>query len=216
MSSNAIKTILSLLIIAGSGALAYYQVRGPGPQFEPAPHRAIGKALAEQAMALSSGGKLVVLARDTTLFHNPAAETELKAVAETLAERGKSISQTNLSKVDPLRLLRFPPGDYAEVLRKLNDNDVVISLLGPPEFNDAQLVRAGEKRPRIVALCTGTMPRQLNLRRLFEEQFLHSAIVSRGELTNGYPASVVTQQTFESMYAVITTNNLSDLAAYAK
>jgi hypothetical protein len=216
MSSNTIKTVLSLLIIAGCGALAYYAVRGPGPGFDAAPHQGIGKALAEQALALNAGGKIVVLARDTATFAHPATSAQLRALAETLAQKGKTIAHTNLSKLDPLRLLRFPPNDFAELLRKLNDEDVVISLLGPPELNDSQLLRIAEKRPKILALCTGTLPDQLDLKKLFEEQLLHGAIVSRSALTNGYAASAVTQQTFDGLYAVIGTNNLSELTAYAK
>ena len=102
------------------------------------------------------------------------------------------------------------------MLRKLNDNDIIISLLGPPDFNDAQLLRIGEKRPKIVALCTGTMPEQLSLKKLFDDQLLHAAIVSRSELTNGYPVAAAADNSFDALYAVIGTNNLSALKTYGK
>jgi hypothetical protein len=216
MNSNIAKTLLSLLVIAGCGALAFYLVQGTGPEFDPAPHRAIGQVLADQALALGAGGKIVLLARDVSMIPNPASSEEVKAVSEALRQKGHPVAQTNLSKVDPLRVLRYPSGDYAELLRKLTDNDIVISLLGPPEFTDAQVIRVGEKRPRIVALCTGTLPEQLNLKKLFDDQFLHAAIVSRGELTSGYPASATTDKSFEALYAVIGTNNLATLKTYAK
>jgi hypothetical protein len=216
MNANTAKTLVSLLVIAGSAAAAFYLVKGPGPAFDPAPHRAIGKALADQAIALDSGGKIVLLARDVSLIPNPASTEEIKAVAEALHQKGHPLTQTNLSKVDPLRVLRYPPGDYAEILRKLNDNDIVISLLGPPEFTDAQLLRIGEKRPKIVALCTGSMPDQLDMKKLFDDQLLHAAVVSRSQLTNGYPVAAATENSFDALYAVIGTNNLTALKTYAK
>jgi hypothetical protein len=216
MNANTAKTLLSLLVIAGCAGLALYLVRGPGPGFDPAPHRAIGKALADEALALGGDGRIVLIARDVSAIPNPASTEEIKAVAEALRQKGRPITQTNLTRVDPLRVLRYPPADYAELLRRLNDNDTIISLLGPPDFNDAQLLRIGEKRPKILALCTGTMPQQLNLKRLFDDQLLHAAIVSRSELTNGYPVAAAADTSFESLYAVIGTNNLSALKAYAK
>jgi hypothetical protein len=216
MNSNTAKTLLSLLVIAGCGALALYLIRGPGPEFDPAPHRAIGQALADQALAFGASGKIVLLARDVSMIPNPASTEEVKAVSEALRRKGHPLTQTNLSKVDPLRVLRYPPGDYAELLRKLTENDIVISLLGPPEFTDAQVMRVGDKRPRIVALCTGTMPEQLNLKKLFDDQFLHAAIVSRGELTSGYAVAATMDKSFEALYAVIGTNNLAALKTYAK
>ena len=66
MNANTAKTLLSLLVIAGCAGLALYLVRGPGPGFDPAPHRAIGKALADEALALGGDGRIVLIARDVT------------------------------------------------------------------------------------------------------------------------------------------------------
>jgi hypothetical protein len=216
MNANMVKTLLSLLVITGCAALAFYLVQGPGPQFDPALHRAIGKALAEQALALEASGKFVLLARDVSIIPNPASTEQVKAVSEMLSKKGHPLSQTNLSQVDPLRVLRYPPGDYVELLRKLTDNDVIISLLGPPDFTEAHFARLTEKRPKIVALCTGTMPEQINLRKLFEDQLLHAAIVSRSELTSGYTAAAASGNSFEALYAIVGSNNLATLKAYAK
>ncbi len=212
-----IKGLLALLVIAASGGGAYYLVRGPGPPFDPSLHQAIGRAMAEQAVSLAAeGGRIVILARDLRIVPNPSAETQLKSLTLALAERKHPAAVTNLAKADPLRPLRFPPGDFVELLRRSAENDVIVSLLGPPDFRDAQYARVPAKKPKVVALCTGSLPRQIDLKKLFEEQLLQVAIVSRSELVTRYPAAASTQRTFENLCAVITSNNVSELAVYAK
>jgi hypothetical protein len=214
---NKLKVLFAIVAIAGSGAVLYQALIGPGPRFDLAVHEGIGKTMAAEAGSLlGEGGRIVLIARDTSSLPNPPAAAEVKALASALKQMGHPISATNLFKVDPLRLLKPPAGDLAEVMRKMNEKDVLISLLGPPDLNQTQTARVGDRRPKIVALCSGTMPRQINLKRLFEDQFLHVAIVSRTEMAAVNITDAPSAAAFDKLYALVKPANVSELAAYAK
>jgi hypothetical protein len=214
---NKLKIVFAVLAIAGSGAVLYRALIGPGPRFDLAIHESIGKTIAAEAASLvGDSGRIVVVARDCATVPNPPATAQLKALAAALKQTGRAISATNLFKVDPLRLLKPPAGDLAELVRKMDEKDVLISLLGPPDFNETQLTRVGDKRPKIVALCSGTMPRQINLKKLFDDHFLHVAIVSRTEVASTNLTDAPGQPGFDTLYAIIKPANVSELTAYAR
>jgi hypothetical protein len=214
---NKIKIVFALLAIAGSGAVLYQALIGPGPRFDLAIHEAIGRTLAAEAVPLlGEGGRIFLVARDASSVPNPPAEAQLKALSAALKQTGHAISATNLFKLDPLRLLKLPAGDLAMFMKKMNEKDVLISLLGPPDFNQTQSAALGDKRPKIVALCPGTMPRQINLKKLFEDQALHVAIVSRRETASANPTDVASAPGFDTLYAIVKPANVSELTAYAK
>jgi hypothetical protein len=190
-------------------ALRSYQ---PTPKIEPRPHLGIGEALAERvAKSVGSGGHITLIAPDTHLSKFPGPAVQLKAFHGALRRANLSVAVTNIVKLDPGRVLRAPPGDFAEILRKQNDADVVVSLLGPPVLNPDQRVRAGDKRPKIVAVCAGDMPRQVNLKALFADNLLHAAIVSRPNPSPTLPESDNPADWFNHFFLWITPQNLADL-----
>jgi hypothetical protein len=214
--NNKIKIVFAILAIAASAAVLYQSLIGPGPRFDLAIHEAIGRTLATEAVPLlGEGGRIFLVARDSSL-PNPPAATQLKALAAALKQTGHPIFATNLFRVDPLRLLKPPAGDLAVLIKKMNEKDVLISLLGPPDLNPSQSPAPPEKRPKIVALCSGTMPRQINLKRLFDDQFLHVAIVSRSETASANPTDAPSAPGFDTLYAIVKPANVSELTAYAK
>ena len=170
----------------------------------------------EAATLVGEGGRIILITRSLSAEPNPPAAAQVKAMVATLEKMGLRISVTNTFRVDPLRLLKLPPGDVTEILRKMGEKDVLVSFLGPPELNEAQLARAGEKRPKIVALCSGTMPRQINLKKLFDQQLLHVAIVSRSETAAANLADAPSAPGFDTLYAIVKPANVSELTAYAK
>jgi hypothetical protein len=103
-----------------------------------------------------------------------------------------------------------PPGEFFDLLRQGRDNDVIVSFLGPPTLDADQLARLGPKRPRILAVCSGAMPVQVDLRGIFEQKLLALAVVSRPEAP-AKAAANGTQSAFEQLFRVITPSNLSEL-----
>ncbi|HUR46361.1 MAG TPA: hypothetical protein VMZ27_10845 [Candidatus Saccharimonadales bacterium] len=214
---NNLKILFAILLLLGSGAVLYNSLIGPGPRFDLAIHEAIGNAMATEAAALAGeGGRIILVTRNLASNPNPPAAAEVKALAATLQKLGRKVASTNSFRVDPLRLFKVPPGDIVEVLRKMEEKDVLISFLGPPDLDEKQLARAGEKHPKIVALCSGTMPRQINLKKLFEQQLVHVAIVSRSETGTANPAEGAGASSFDTLYSIIKPANVSELTAYAK
>ncbi len=179
MRVRQIKLALALVMALSAGMALFVQFYHPTPHIEPGPHRGIGEALAGRVLQLApSGARIALIAPDTSAGKFPGAAVQLPAFHEALARAGRSVTFTNVVKLDPNRIVRAPPGDFADILRKLNDADVVVSLLGPPLLSPEQKARVGEKRPRVIAVCTGDMPRQVPWKALFSEGLLHAAIVS--------------------------------------
>lgn len=209
-----VKATISLLVIVG--VLAFFAVRYIGfpPKVEARPHIGIGRTLAEHAAKLAGvGGRIVLIAPDVSVFRYPGAEVQLKAFREALRKANLSVGATNLIRLDPLRIgaVGAPAGDFAALLRRYGEADVIVSLLGPPNLPVEQRSKLASKRPRVVALCSGDMPKQINLQSLFEDNLLHAAIISRPLASAPSLATDSPQQWFDHFYQVVTKNNLSDL-----
>jgi hypothetical protein len=205
-----LKTIASLVVIVAS--LAFLFVRLP-PKIEEAPHVGIGQKLAEQAgKSLGSGGKIVLIAPDRSVFRYPGFEIQLKAFHAALRKARLTVSATNLIKLDPLYLVRVPSGDFANILRKQSDGDVVVSLLGPPILTAEQKSKLPPRHPRVVAVCSGDLPLYVNLKGLFDDDLLHAAIISRPSPSPA-PRTGSSEDSFNHFYHLITAANTSDLPA---
>ena len=211
MQARQIKTTLSLLAIAAAGAFLFFHYFEPAPRIEPLPHLAIGEALAEQAIkALGASGRITLIAPDIAAFEYPAYELQLKTFHQALERANFKVAATNWIKINPMVLRRVPPGDFADIIRRQADNDVIVSLLGPPFLTPEQKARVGEKRPRIIANCSGDMPVHFDLRPLFADDLLYAAIISRrvpGPATQADNLS----QTFKRLFQWVTAQNLGEL-----
>jgi hypothetical protein len=207
-----VKTAISLVVIVA--ALAYLAVRflGTTPKVDARPHLGLGRVLAEEAARLAGvGGRIILIAPDITLFRYPGPEIQLKAFHETLQKANLSVTSTNWVKLDPLRVMTAPPGDFASLLRRHGESDVLVSLMGPPNLSTEQRSKVPIKHARVIAVCSGDMPKQINLASLFEENLLHTAIVSRAAISATPPASDEPAKWFDYLYQAITAKNLSDL-----
>ena len=212
-----LKTIISLVVILASAALLFFRFAGLPPGSEAAPHVGIGEALAEQAgKALGSGGRIVLIAPDSSTFQYPGYEIQLKTLHSRLRKAHLSVASTNLIKLDPLYLARVSPGEFANILRKQSESDVVVSLLAPPVLTAEEKAKLPPKRPRVVALCSGDMPRTVNLKSFFDDELLFVAIVSRTGLTAARPATNDPQAWFNHFYQVITAANVGELPPPAR
>ena len=211
MHARKIKIVASILAIATAAGILCFRYLKPLPAVEPRPHLALGEALAAQAVkAIGPGGRITLIAPDVVAFKHPGAEVQLTAFHRTLREAKLSVAATNWIKLNPLYLRRVPPADFAELLRKQSDGDVVVSLIGPPLLTAEQKARLGEKRPRVVAVCSGDLPLHFNLKSLFADNLLYAAIINRRG-SGATPQSENLSQWFEHFFQWITAENQADL-----
>jgi hypothetical protein len=212
MQTDQAKSIAAIFTIAVAVAILFFSLREPRPSFDPRPEHALGQVLAEEtAKLLGSGGRLTVITRDPAAFNSPASALQLEGFYAELKKSKLTVAATNIVQQDPLRLVRVPPGAFVDVMRKLGENDVIVSFLGPPVLDGEQKARLGEKRPHVVAVCSGWLPRQVDLKELFADKLLHVAVVSRLQAASTPPASNNPREWFDQYYEVITPANLAEL-----
>jgi hypothetical protein len=212
MRTDQTKTVAALVTIAGAVALLYFSLREPLPSVDPRPERALGQVLAEEAAkVLGSGGRLTLITHASSTLDNPTAALQLEGFFQALKKSNLKLAATNIFQQDPLRLIRVPPAAFVEIMRKQAEGDVIVSFLGPPVLNEEQKARLGEKGPRVVAVCSGWLPRQIDLKELFAQNLLHVAIVSRLIPAPIPSASGNLQNWFDHLYQVITPANLAEL-----
>src|SRR6185369_9875345 len=133
MRTEKIKVIAASVSILAALVFLFFSLREAPPKVDLRPDRGLGQVLAEQAIKLlGSGGRLSLITLDTSIVRNPALESQLKAFHQALQKANLAVTTTNAIKLDPLRLMRVPPGDFLEIMRKKTDSDVIVSLLGPP------------------------------------------------------------------------------------
>ena len=195
-----------------AGVFLYLFLRTPGADFNPKPHQALGRVVAEEAMKLIQGdGRLIVFARDFKSFESPAMKAQWGGFCEAVANGKVKIASTNWLQVDPLRTPSLPAGGYVERAQRAGSNDVIVSFLGLPELTEAQLRRLEAKRVQLVAVCTGNTPLRTNMRRLFERQWLQVAIISRPIPLPQPSENAPWRAWFDGLFQVITAAEAADL-----
>jgi hypothetical protein len=211
MPSRQIKIAVSLVLMLVAATLLASRWYFPTPKIEARPHLGIGEALAERVIQLGGKGRIALMVPDTSEGKFPGAAIQLKAFHAALRRANLALALTNVVRIDPNRVLRAPPGDFADLLKKFADADVVVSLLGPPVLSGDQKARMGEKHPKVIAVCTGDLPKQVNLKAIFAEQLLHAAIISRPGVGLTTPTSENAADWFQHYFLWVTPQNLADL-----
>jgi hypothetical protein len=212
MGNNKLIGIAAWLITAAALVALYFSCYGLPPRIDPRPHRGLGQRVADETVKLvGSGGRIILIRRDTTAFKYPAVDVQLKAFFQALQKAGVRVAVTNVIKLDPLRSVSLPGADFFQILKKASGSDVIVSFVGPPNFTSDHAAKLGEHRPHVIAVCTGEMPRHLNLKRLIEDRLLQSAVISRRIFPTPPPASNNPEKWFDYLYAVVTASNLSEL-----
>ena len=210
--AGQIKIAVALVLVGGAIGLFVVLTRVPAVAVPPEPCQALGQVLAEEAAkVLGPDRRVALIAPNTSVFPNPAADHLAEGFFRAARSLQFNIVGTNWIELDPIRLVRVPPGDYLEVLLKRSANDVVVSFLGPPLLSDEQRAKLAGKAPRIVALCAGNLPRQTNLKALFERNLLHVAVISRPNPAAGQPTTQGARAWFDQFYQIVTRANLADL-----
>ena len=213
MQTEKTKAIAAGVMMVAAVSLLYFSLHQSPPKVEPRPAEGLGQVLAEEAAKLLGGGRVTLITWDLTTLKNPTAELQMKSFYKAARKANLTLASTNAIKLDPLRLVRVPSGDFLEILKKQSDSDVIVSFLGPPLLNSEQRSKLGDRKPRVVALCSGGMPRQIDLKELFAQNLLQVGIISRPAPAPEPPPSSNPRDWFDHFYQVITSANLSDLPA---
>lgn len=197
-----------LILVSSFWLFRFYH---PTPPFDGAVHRNIGESLAEESIKLlGKGGGVILIARDSKTADSPATDTQIRALAKRLGSAGVRILSTNWIKLDPLRVPAVPPGDFFIFLRRAREEDVVVSLSGPPTFNEGQNRKLGEAKSKILALCGGAIPYQVDLKQLFSRGLLHVAVVDRVPASTATAPPATAREAFDRSYEIVTTSNVED------
>ncbi len=187
------------------------------PHTDRAAHAAAGRMLAEEAVRLlEKGGQIHVVTRDTGDFSQPAVDILFASFQKAVHRARASIGKIRSLEVDPLRLIEVPSSDFFEMIHRAQAGDVIVSMMGPPLLSEQQRVQLGRIKPRVVAFCSGSMPAQIDLRRVFEQGVLDAAVVTRhsGQRpgrgarpeSDGPRFQTVTAATVGSLYRAATTS----------
>jgi hypothetical protein len=161
----------------------------------------IGRTMAREALAVSpKGGRVVVIARDLNAYRQPAMEISVREFQREVEKAGGNVAMRPI-ELDPLRPVEVPPGDFYEAIRRAKTNEVIVSFLGPPVLEPEQQEKLPAIKPKIIALCTGSLAAHTDLGALSRLGLLHAAIVNRAKTTE----SKKTDQalSFDQLYAVI-------------
>lgn len=192
--------VLAVMVCIVAVAVIALSVWHLPPKIDSTVFAEMGRALAKEASAaLQNGGRMVVICRDTETYRQPAMEIGLNAFQSEAVKAGVTVVLHPI-QVDPLRAVEVPPGDFYEAIRRAKTNDVIVSFLGPPILDPDQQAKLTGAKPKIVALCTGTMAEHANLNNLARRGLLHSAIVNRQPPT---PNTSETSLTFDQLYRVV-------------
>ncbi len=212
MQADRAKTVAALVTMAAALLALYFSLREAPPQFDGRPQEGLGQVLGEEAAKLvGSGGRIALISRDTSAVINPATQWQVKGLVEALRKANLTISITNRIKQDPLRLVRVPPGEFLQLIKKHSEGDVIVSLMGPPLLTSEQRAGLPEKGPRSVAVCVGAMPAQVNLRELFRQDLVQVAVTSRTQSGPEPVPSSNLRAWFDQLYQIVTATNVAEL-----
>jgi hypothetical protein len=211
--SRALQIAASFAIVGSVAAAYLFAAGGFGPGLDPAAHQASGFVMAEQALALlKPDGHLLVIARDTTAFQNPASDIQLTGFQREISKHNAAISSIRRLQVDPLRPVEVPAGDFFELLRKSVPGDVIVSFMGPPLFSEEQRNQLAGAKAAVVAFCSGSLAEQVDLRALFEQGLLQAAVVSKKYPRETGRKPIDLHECFAQSFSVITTSNVAMLS----
>lgn len=213
MRKASIKLLVAWILI-GACSLRLYLFFHPTAPFDPMVHRGLGEALAVEAKRLvGSGGGVILIARDSNVAESPAPDAQFESLTARLRSEGVRVVSTNWIKLDALRIPAVPPGDFFLLLKKGREDDVVVSLLGPPTFGEVQNHKLGDSKAKIVALCTGATARQSDLKQLFQRGLLHAAVVDRVTVQSSSTPPANPAEAFQRLYQVVTPLNVEQWQA---
>jgi hypothetical protein len=210
MANHKTVNVLAATTVAAAWLWLFFFFHPRLPALDLRAHQAAGEALGAEALKLlEPGARLVVLARAPEPFLVPAGAAQLDGFLRTIKKSGQKVAVTREFRVDPLRPAAVPAEDFFDLMRQGRDNDVLISFLGPPVLSQDQLGKLGGKRPRVLAVCAGALPAQLNLKKVFDQKLLCAAVISRNALLANAPAASK-QAAFAQQFKLVTAADVAE------
>jgi len=188
---------------------------GLSPSLDRRRHEAVGWMLARQAAEMAKGGEIIVFARDTSSFENPASDIQLAAFRNGLAKAGLSIASLQSLQVDPLRPVEVPPGDFFTAIKKAQPGSVIVSLMGPPLLTPDQINKLSGKRAAIIAFCSGLSVEKADLKSLFDQGLLQAAIVDRPGIKAVPQSPSDLQSCFDHWFVTVRSSEAATTSALA-
>jgi hypothetical protein len=205
-----VKIIIATGVIVLSALFLYSFFGGFGPPVDVTTQKALGKFLATEALKLRGpDGKILLLSPDTSAEANPYADAQMRAFERTLGKNGATITARRLVRLNPIRVTSVSGAEFAVLLKKSSENDILVSFIGPPVLGAEPASNIPEKHAKILAVCSGGIPRQANLRRAFEQGMLNAAVISRPDA--GKTSANTPLEIFNQNFTVVTAANLADL-----
>ncbi len=180
--------------------------------FDERPHVGFGEAAAREAAKLAGpGGKVALISVDIALVDRPALKAQLRAFEETLKKSGHSIAVRKTVGLDDVRVLRAPPDAFFELLRKQAENDVIVSLVGPPVLSPEQWRKVPEKHARVLAYVSPDLVAGMDVKGLLQQGLMNTAIVTRPRPMGSLPLNGGPTEWFRCLFQIVTPDNLADL-----
>src|SRR6266850_877425 len=173
-------------------------------------HQRVGEVMAEQTAALiGKKGRVVTIAIDTREW--PELKTQLMAYRQTLKKLGNY--QVREYEMDAKDQPKYGLGSglsgrrYVRTVKKNENADLFVSFVGAPKLTDEEAAELTRK-PRLIAETRSPD----NLPKLFENQLLHVAIVSRFQFPA--PGGIKPRNAedwFAKRYQIVTSDMVSKL-----
>jgi hypothetical protein len=142
---------------------------------------------------------VVVFARDTSEFEQPATDMALRSFTTEMQKAGHPVTDLRLVAEDPLRPIHVPEGDLFDVLRKSSKGDVVVSLMGPVLLAEDQRLALGTPKASVIAFCPGSSAEVLDPAQLSSMGLLHGGVLAL-PASNDPKQSAKTPDRFEALY----------------
>jgi hypothetical protein len=165
----------------------------------------------ESIKLLGPQGRVILIVRDYQTFDVPAVESQARAFCRAIKSAGQTIAATNLIQLDPLRSTGVPPDGFLDTMQRAKEGDVIVSLLGPPNFTAAHLQKLKRKPVKVVAVCSGSLPRQINLKVLFDQGVLHLAMLNLERPLLRPADDAPARKWFDAYFKLITPEKTGDL-----
>ena len=200
----------SVAVIAGASLWIYFH-HFAAPQFNVSLHQAVGRVMADEtARLVNRRGKLVLI-----IIETPAG-SELQIQVKEFEKALKAFSGISIAKSYTLETDKKPKYGvgsglsarrFIRIVNKNTTMDAIVSFVGAPELSDDEM-RQLEAKPKFIAEARSAE----KLKKLFEKEILHAAVVSRFQFPSpveGKPAT--SRQWFDKRFQLITTENAASL-----
>lgn len=166
-------------------------------------HRRVGEVLAEQAASvIGKKGRIVFI--DISTREWPELKTQIESFKKTLKKLGDfELREVELDTKDQPKYgvgTGMSGRRYVRTAKKNEKADIFVSFVGAPKLTDDEIAELS-KKPKLVAEARSPD----NLPKLFQQQLLNAAVVSRFQFPAPGPIKAKTaDEIFNKRFQVVT------------